>query len=144
MVLTGQKYLCKINWLLFAQIFVPAKKAYCTKLSILKPESTSQQATKPGQDKIFSATVEEEKGRKLFFLQALRKVKSWAEKWGRELAKGGNFGRKMLRICISGEKKSISGGDRWQRPVSFQLFALLSLIADNPPSTSPKFCGHLR
>ena len=41
-------------------------------------------------------------------------------------------------------EKSISGGDRWQRPVSFQLFARLSLIADNPPSTSPKFCGHLR
>ena len=70
-------------------------------------------------------------------------MKSWAEKWGRELAKGGNFGRKMLRICISGEKKSISGRDRWQRPVSFQFFARLSLIADNPPISFADTCVNL-
>ena len=143
MALTGQKYLCKIIWLLFARIFVPAKKVYSTKLSILEREHTSQQATNPGQDKIFSATVEEEKGRKKIS-SGHEESEILSRKVGPRTCKGRELWSQNVADMHLRREKKASQEKTVDSPVSFQLFARLSLIADNPPSTSPKFCGHLR
>ena len=146
MVLTGQKYLCKINWLLFAQIFIPAKKAYCTKLTILEREHTSTQAKKPQAQvrrKYFQQRWKRKKVENCFS-SGPEESEILSRKVGPRTCKGRELWSQNVADMHLRRKKNISGGDRWQRPVSFQLFARLSLIADNPPSTSPKFCGHLR
>ena len=147
MVLTGQKYLCKNNWLLFAWIFVPAKKAYSTKLSKWAFSRESTQANKPQSQvrtKYFQQRWRRKKVENCFFFRPWGKWNFEGKSGADNLQRAGTLVAKYYGYASQARKKGISGGDRWQRPVSFQLFARLSLIADNPPSTSPKFCGHLR
>ena len=73
-------------------------------MSILEREHTSQQATKPGQDKIFSARVEEEKG------PEEREIVRG--KVGPRTCKGRELWSQNVADMHLRREKSISGGDR--------------------------------
>ena len=145
MVLTGQKYLCKINWLLFARIFVPAKKAYCTKLSILEAERTHKPSShKPRSGQNIFSNSDGGKRSKIVFSSGPEESEILSRKVGPRTCKGRElWSQNVADMHLRREKKHLRRRPL-TAPVSFQLFARLSLIADNPPSTSPKFCGHLR
>ena len=81
-------------------------------MSILEREHTSQQATKPGQDKIFSARVEEEKGRKLLFSSGPEESEILRGKVGPRTCKGRELWSQNVADMHLRREKSISGGDR--------------------------------
>ena len=143
MVLTGQKYLCKINWLLFARIFVPAKKGVLYKVEHSRERAHKPTSHKPRSGQNIFSNGGGGKRSKIVFSSGPEESEILRGKVGPITCKGRELWSQNVADMHFRREKSISGGDRWQRPVSFQLFARLSLIADNPPSTSPKFCGHL-